>query len=117
MSAPDPRVVSTTGMPADRDPDHADHPGLPAYPMNASVDARPYDPLKLCIFATIALLGWLTGPAALLVFAVVGFAGYLRARRAGLRFSRCFLRDTRLVLVYLGVLAALAGWGLWERLS
>ncbi|MDN5569776.1 MAG: hypothetical protein L0G22_00720 [Propionibacteriaceae bacterium] len=64
-----------------------------------------FDPLKLCIFATIALLGWVFGPLALLVFASVGFAGYWRARRAGLTRSRCYLRDTRLVLAYLGVLA------------
>lgn len=77
--------------------------------------SQPYDPLRLCIFATIALLGWLLGPVALLVFAGVGFAGYWRARRAGLTRSKCFLRDTRLVLAYLGLLAvaALVGIALW----
>jgi hypothetical protein len=70
--------------------------------------AAPYDPLRLCIFATIALLGWLLGPLALLGFAVLGLVGYTRAYRAGLTRSRCFLRDTRLVIGYLGVLA-LAG--------
>ena len=69
---------------------------------------QPYDPLRLCVFATIALLGWLLGPVAVLAFAGVGFAGYLSARRAGLTRSRCFLRDTRLVLAYLALLA-LAG--------
>jgi hypothetical protein len=69
-----------------------------------------YDPVRLCVFATIALLGWLFGPVAVLVFATVGFAGYVSARRAGLTRSRCFLRDTRLVLAYLAVLA-LAGAG------
>ena len=107
MSLPDPRVVSTSGMPADRDPAQ-----LPT-----ATKPRPYDPLRLCIFATIALLGWLGGPVTLLVFAVTGFVGYVRARRAGLRFSKCFLRDTRLVLVYLGGLAVLAGWGIWLQLG
>ena len=76
--------------------------------------SQPYDPLRLCIYATIALLGWLLGPVALLVFAGVGVAGYWRARRAGLTRSKCFLRDTRLVLAYLGLLV-LAGIGgvLW----
>jgi hypothetical protein len=68
----------------------------------------------LCIYATIALLGWLLGPVALLVFAGIGFAGYLRARRAGLTRSKCFLRDTRLVLAYLGLLVLLGVGGvLW----
>lgn len=66
--------------------------------------AAPYDPLRLCIFATIAALGWLLGPVALLLFAALGFAGYLRAWRSGLTHSKCFLRDTRLVLTYLAAL-------------
>lgn len=50
----------------------------------------------------------------MLVFASVGFIGYLNARRAGLTRSRCFLRDTRLVLAYLALLAlAGAGGVLW----
>jgi hypothetical protein len=63
--------------------------------------AGPYDPLRLCIFATVALLGWLLGPVALLGFAVLGLVGYTKAYRAGLTRSKCFLRDTRLVLGYL----------------
>ncbi|MBO1268311.1 hypothetical protein [Arthrobacter cavernae] len=74
-------------------------------------DPPPFDPLRLCVFATIALLGWLAGPIALLVFAVVGFFGYLKARRAGLTKSKCYLRDTRLVLAYLGVLVCAGLWG------
>jgi hypothetical protein len=69
---------------------------------------RPYDPLRLCVYATVALLAWLLGPWAVAGFAVLGFAGYWRARQAGLTRSRCLLRDTRLVLAYLGLLA-LAG--------
>ena len=64
------------------------------------------DPLRLCIFATIALLSWLAGPWALAFFAGLGVTGYARARRAGLLRSRCLLGDTRLVLAYLGVLLA-----------
>lgn len=81
----------------------------------ASGTAAPYDPLKLCIYATIALLGWLLGPVALAVFAVIGFAGYWTAWRAGLTRSRCWLRDTRLVLLYLGLLAVAGAVGsvLW----
>lgn len=79
--------------------------------------AAPYDPLRLCIFATVALLGWLLGPFALLVFAVLGFTGYWKARRAGLTRSKCFLRDTRLVLGYLGALAAAAAAGIYLQLT
>ncbi|MFF3671565.1 hypothetical protein [Microtetraspora malaysiensis] len=74
------------------------------------VIVTPFDPLRLCVYATVALLGWVLGPFAVIVFAGVGFAGYVRARRAGLVRSKCLLRDTRLVLAYLGlvVVAAIA---------
>lgn len=79
----------------------------------ATSEPVPFDPLRLCIFATIALLGWLGGPVTLLVFAIVGFVGYAKARRAGLTRSKCYLRDTRLVLAYLGFLTAAALGGCW----
>jgi len=87
----DPRIVV---------PQHSTEPAEP-----------PFDPLRLCVFATIALIAWVTGPVAVAVFAAIGFAGYLRARRAGLLRSRCKLGDTRIVLVYLAVLvvAGVAG--------
>jgi hypothetical protein len=74
--------------------------------------AGVYDPLRLCIYATIAVLAWLIGPAVVLIFAAVGFVAYWRARRAGLTRSRCVLRDTRLVLGYLGLIALAAAIGL-----
>ncbi|CUR59776.1 conserved hypothetical protein [metagenome] len=82
---------------------------------SAGLDAAPYDPLRLCIFATVALLGWLLGPVAVAVFAAVGFLGYWKARRAGLLRSRCALGDTRIVLVYLAALclAGVGGLVLW----
>ena len=73
-----------------------------------------FDPLRLCIFATVALLGWTAGPVALAVFAAVGFAGYWKARRRGLTRSKCYLRDTRLVLTYLGTLLAAGLWGIYS---
>ncbi len=76
-------------------------------------ETEVYDPLRLCIFATVALLGWALGPFALLLFAGLGFAGYVKARRAGLSRSKCFLRDTRLVLGYLGLLVLAAAVGIW----
>ncbi|MGI5285028.1 hypothetical protein ACQEVF_17060 [Nonomuraea polychroma] len=69
---------------------------------------QPYDPLRLCVYATVALLAWLLGPWAVLGFAALGFAGYWKARRAGLTRSKCLLRDTRLVLAYLALIALAA---------
>lgn len=69
---------------------------------------EPYDPLRLCVYATVALLAWLLGPAMVAVFAGLGLIGYIRARRAGLQHSKCALRDTRLVIAYLGIIALVA---------
>ena len=83
--------------------------------------AATYDPLRLCVFTTVALLTWLIGPAVVVAFAALGFTGYARARRAGLTRSKCLLRDTRLVLGYLALvgLSALAGvaWQLRDLLG
>jgi hypothetical protein len=75
--------------------------------MSAPANA-PYDPLRLCVYATVALLAWLLGAWAVVAFAVLGVVGYARARRAGLLQSNCVLRDTRLVIGYLGIIAAVA---------
>ncbi len=79
------------------------------------------DPLRLCVFATVALISWLAGPVAVAGFAVLGLAGYVRARRPGLRRSRCLLRDTRLVIGYLSLVLAVAlaalAWPLLDRLG
>jgi hypothetical protein len=83
--------------------------------------AATYDPLRLCVFTTVALLTWLIGPAVVVAFAGLGFAGYLRARQGGLTRSKCLLRDTRLVLGYLALvgLSAVAGvaWQLRDLLG
>jgi hypothetical protein len=50
---------------------------------------------------------------ALAAFAAIGFAGYWKARRKGLTTSKCFLRDTRLVLAYLGILLVAGLWGIY----
>jgi hypothetical protein len=76
------------------------------------MNTHPPDPLRLCVYATVALVAWLLGPLAVLGFAALGFAGYWRARRAGLTRSKCVLRDTRLVLGYLGALAVAGAVGI-----
>ncbi|MEL5992560.1 hypothetical protein ACOKGD_13545 [Microbacterium phosphatis] len=77
---------------------------------DASVGDPPaaFDPLKLCVFTTVALITVILGPLALLGFSLVAIAGYAKARRRGLLRSRCKLGDTRLVLAYLSVVAVLA---------
>ncbi len=79
-------------------------------PLQAGGTEREYDPLRFCIFATIALISWLiTPPLTAAIFGTAGVGAYVRARRRGLARSRCKLGDTRLVIAYLGVLAA-TGW-------
>ena len=74
------------------------------------------DPLSLCVYATVALLGWIFTPALMAaVFGVLGLYAYARAWRAGLRRSDCVLRDPRLVMLYLGLLGTAGlGWTLWR---
>ena len=55
----------------------------PPSPPTASAGTTPYDPLRLCVFATIALIAWVAGPLAVVVFAGLGFAGYVRAGGPG----------------------------------
>ena len=90
-------------------------------PAGVGAEAGHFDPLRLCVNATVALIALVLGPIALLGFAVVAILGYARARRAGLMRSKCRLGDTRVVLVYLSVLAVLGAatiplWiSLWMR--
>lgn len=69
---------------------------------------QPFDPLRLCIFATVALLTCIFGPISLLFFSILGIRGYTKARRAGLMTSKCKLGDTKRVIAYLTTLAVLA---------
>jgi hypothetical protein len=104
MTGPDPRQVA---------PPHAAQAAQDSPAAQADRGTPPYDPLRLCVFATVALLGWVLGPVALLGFSVLAIVGYAKARRGGLLRSRCKLGDTRLVLLYLTVLAAAACVGIY----
>jgi hypothetical protein len=77
------------------------------------------DPLPLCVYTTMALLAWILTPAAVVAFfGAWAFLAYRRAWKAGLRKSDCLLRDPRLVMLYLGIVAAAgAGWTLWRGLQ
>ena len=61
-----------------------------------------YDPIRFCIFTTIALIAWAFGPPfAVALMSGLGLWAYAQAWRRGLRTSKCFLRDPRLVMGYL----------------
>jgi hypothetical protein len=85
-----------------------DYSDLNRYDAAVGDPAPPFDPLRLCVYTTVALLACVLGPVALLSFAILAIAGYARARRAGLLRSRCKLGDTRLVLLYLSAIALAA---------
>ncbi len=74
------------------------------------------DPLRFCVWTTIALLAWLCSPALVAaVFAFAGFHAYAKAWRAGLRRSDCVLGDPRLTMLYLGLVGASGlGWTVWR---
>jgi hypothetical protein len=67
-----------------------------------------YDPIRFCIFTTIALIAWAFGPPfAVTMMSGLGLWAYINAWRQGLRESKCFLRDPRLIMGYLGTAFAL----------
>jgi hypothetical protein len=55
--------------------------GPPPDPAAGGVQA-PFDPLRLCIFTTIALLAWVLSPPVVVVWmATLGLIGYVKAYR------------------------------------
>jgi hypothetical protein len=80
-------------------------PQTPTSPLGAA--RAPYDPLRFCVFTTVALLAWLLGPPAVVTaMSALGLWAYGRAVRGGLRETRCVLRRPVLVLAYLGAACA-----------
>jgi len=73
-------------------PQASDSPALPA----------TIDPIRYCVYTTVALLAWLVSPPVMVVaMSGLGLAAYWRAVRGGLTRSKCVLRNPRLVLLYL----------------
>ncbi len=68
-----------------------------------------FDPVRFCVFTTVALIAWVFGPpVAVMLMSGLGLWAYAVAWRNGLRESRCFLKDARLVIGYLAGAFALA---------
>ncbi len=68
-----------------------------------------FDPLRFCVFTTIALLSWIvSAPVMMMAMSALGLWAYGRAIRGGLTQTKCVLKSPRLVLGYLG-LVFLAG--------
>lgn len=71
--------------------------------MTDSRAPHPPDPVRFCVLTTVAILALLLTPAVMIAtMAGLGLWAYWRAWRQGLTESRCLLRDTRLVMTYLG---------------
>jgi hypothetical protein len=82
------------------------HPASTSAPSSPAADAprAGFDPLRYCVYTTVALLAWLvSAPVMMMAMSALGFWVYTRAIRGGLTRSKCVLRSPRLVLVYLGV--------------
>ena len=71
--------------------------------MTAPRASVPFDPIRLCVYTTIALLAWIvSAPVMMMAMSALGLVAYWRAMRDGLTRSKCVLRQPRLVLLYLG---------------
>ena len=78
-----------------------------------STATQPFDPIRFCVFTTVALLAWAFGaPVVVMAMSGLGIWAYRRSMRAGLRETKCVLRKPRLVLLYLGTAFALGALGL-----
>ncbi|HWH51529.1 MAG TPA: hypothetical protein VN651_08285 [Gemmatimonadaceae bacterium] len=63
-----------------------------------------YDPLRFCVYTTVALLAWLvSAPVMMMAMSALGLWAYGRAIRGGLTRTKCVLRSPRLVLGYLSL--------------
>src|SRR5947209_685378 len=75
--------------------------------------ASTFDPIRFCVYTTVALLAWLVSPPVMVMaMSGLGLWAYWRAMRGGLTRSKCVLRNPRLVLLYLGAVFAAGAVGL-----
>ncbi len=72
-------------------------------PISQPARPLPFDPLRFCVYTTVALLAWIvSAPVMMMAMSALGLWAYRRAIRGGLTRSKCVLRSPRLVLLYLG---------------
>jgi hypothetical protein len=73
----------------------------------ASSPTVSFDPIRFCVYSTVALLAWIVSPPVMVMaMSGLGLWAYARAVRAGLTRSKCVLRNPKLVLLYLGTIFA-----------
>jgi hypothetical protein len=76
-----------------------------------------FDPLRFCVYTTIALLAWLvSAPVMMMVMSALGLWAYGRAIRGGLTRTKCVLKSPRLVLGYLSLVLVAGATALVWRL-
>jgi hypothetical protein len=81
-------------------------------------DAVPFDPIRLCVYTTIALLAWVVSPPVMMTaMSALGLVAYARAMRGGLTRSKCVLRKPRLVLLYLGSVFVAGAVAIYARIA
>ena len=69
-----------------------------------SSDWKPpvFDPVRYCIFTSVALLAWVFGaPVIVMLMSAIGLFLYVNAYQKGLRRTACFLRDPLIAIAYL----------------
>ena len=76
-------------------------------PTISTVPTVTFDPIRFCVYTTVALLAWIVSPPVMVMaMSGLGLWAYWRAVRAGLTRSKCVLRNPKLVLLYLGAVFA-----------
>jgi hypothetical protein len=87
-------------------------------PIQPTPATPSFDPLRYCVYTTVALLAWLVSPPVIVMaMSGIGFWMYTRAIRGGLTRSKCVLRRPKLVLLYLGTVFVAGAVGLGVEIA
>jgi hypothetical protein len=89
----------------------------PPLPTFEPTKTAAYDPLRFCIFTTIALIAWaLSPPVAVMLMSGMGLWAYGRGRVHGIGRTKGLLLDTRVVMTYLGAAFLASTFFAWRML-